>query len=168
MTPAPPAERPPAPPIRVFYLDASALVKRYLSETGSAWVESLCANVKTNAIAIAHVGMVEMAAAFAAKRRGQFITPAEHESALTDLVHDAGTRYRLVAVGPAIISSAIELTKRQKLRGYDAIHLACALALKQSLVEKEMPAVTFVAADVDLLNAAAAEGLQIDNPNQHS
>jgi hypothetical protein len=26
--------------------------------------------------------------------------------------------------------------------------------------------VTFVAADVDLLSAAAAEGLQIDNPNQ--
>lgn len=168
MTPPPLAERQPAPPVRVFYLDASALVKRYLSETGSPWVESLCANVKTNAIALAHVGIVEAAAAFAAKRRGHFITPAEHESALADLLHDAGTRYRLVAVGPAIISSAIELTKRQKLRGYDAIHLACALALNQPLVEKEMPAVTFVAADIDLLNAAAAEGLQIDNPNQHA
>jgi predicted nucleic acid-binding protein len=165
VTPPPLAERQPAPSVRVFYLDASTLVKRYLSEIGSAWVESLCANVKTNAIAIAHVG--ETAAAFAAKRRGHFITPAQHESALADLLHDAGTRYRLVAVGPAIINSAIELTKRQKLRGYDAIHLACALALNEPLVQNELPAVTFVAADADLLNAAAAEGLQIDNPNQH-
>lgn len=167
MTPSAQAERQSAPPVRVFYLDASALVKRYLSETGSVWVESLCANSGTNAIAIVHVGIVETAAAFAAKRRGLFITSAEHESALADLLHDAGTRYRLVAVGPAIINSAIELTKRQRLRGYDAIHLACAIALNQPLVEKEMPAVTFVAADEDLLSAAAAEGLQIDNPNQH-
>ena len=30
--------------VRTFYLDASALVKRYLAETGSAWVESVCAD----------------------------------------------------------------------------------------------------------------------------
>ena len=74
---------------RTFYLDASVLVKRYLAETGSAWVESLCADEANNAIAIAEFGLVETAAAFAAKRRGQFITAGEYESALADLVRDA-------------------------------------------------------------------------------
>lgn len=157
----------PAVVARTFYLDASALVKRYLVETGSVWVESICADEEGIAIAIAHFGLVETAAAFAAKRRGQFITSAEHESALADLLRDAKTRYRLVAVGPAVIDSAIQLTRRQKLRGYDAIHLACALALNQPLVENDLPALTFVAADSDLLAAAAAEGLPIDNPNLH-
>ena len=53
---------------QTVYLDASALVKRYLAERGSAWVESLCADEANNAIAIARFGLVETAAAFAAKR----------------------------------------------------------------------------------------------------
>ena len=116
---------------RTFYLDASVLVKCYLAETGSAWVESLCADESNNAIAFARFGLVETAAAFAAKRRGQFITDSEYESALADLLRDAGERLRLVTVGPALIDSAIQLTRRQKLRGYHAIHLACALALNK-------------------------------------
>lgn len=153
--------------VRVFYLDASALVKRYFVETGSAWVESLCANEVSHAIAIAHFGLVETAAAFAAKRRGQFITPAEHEAALADLLRDADRRYRLVKVAPLTIDEAIQLTRRRKLRGYDAIHLACALALNRPLVDSGLPSLTFVAADDDLLAAAAAEGLPVDNPNRH-
>jgi predicted nucleic acid-binding protein len=152
---------------RTFYLDASALVKRYLAETGSAWVESLCADEANNAIAIAQFGLVETAAAFAAKRRGQFITDSEYESALADLLRDAGERYRLVAVGPALIDNAIQLTRRQKLRGYDAIHLASALALNTPLVGNRLPPLTFVAADDNLLAAAQLEGLTTENPNDH-
>lgn len=151
-----------------FYLDASALVKRYLAETGSVWIESLCADEANNAIAIARFGLVETAAAFAAKRRGQPITASEYESALEDLLRDAGERYRLVAVGPTLIDSAIQLTRRQKLRGYDAIHLACALALNKPLVNDGLPPLTFVAADDNLLAAAQSEGLAVENPNDHS
>jgi len=143
-------------------------VKRYLAETGSAWVESLCADEANNAVAIARFGLVETAAAFAAKRRGQFITDSEYESALSDLLRDARERYRLVAVGAALIDSAIQLTRRQKLRGYDAIHLACALALNKPLVANHLPSLTFVAADDNLLTAAQSEGLDTENPNDHS
>jgi uncharacterized protein len=153
---------------RTFYLDASALVKRYLAETGSAWVESLCADLVNNAVAIARFGLVETAAAFAAKRRGQFITDSEYESALNELLRDAGERYRLIAVGQTVIDNAIQLTRRQKLRGYDAIHLACALALNGPLAAHGLPLLTFVAADDNLLAAARSEGLAAENPNDHS
>jgi uncharacterized protein len=152
---------------RTFYLDASALVKRYLAETGSAWVESLCADQTNNAIAIARFGLVEIAAAFAGKRRGQFITDNAYESVLGALLHDARERYRLVAVGPSVIDNAIQLTRRQKLRGYDAIHLACALAVNKPLVEHDLPPLTFIAADDNLLAAARWEGLATENPNDH-
>jgi hypothetical protein len=72
-------------------------------------------------------------------RRGQFITDGEYESALGDLLRDAGERYRLIAVGPMVIDSAIQLTRRQKLRGYDAIHLACALTLNKPLIDHGLP-----------------------------
>ena len=152
---------------RTFYLDASALVKRYLAESGSAWVESLCADEANNAIAIARFGLVETAAAFAAKRRGQFVTESEYDAALDNLLHDADDRYRLIAVGSTVIDSAIQLTRRQKLRGYDAIHLACAIALNKPLIDHGLPVMTFVAADDNLLAAARSEGLATDNPNDH-
>lgn len=152
---------------RTFYLDASALVKRYLAETGSTWVESLCADQANNAVAIARFGLVETAAAFAAKRRGQFITDNAYEFVLGALLHDAGARYRLVTVGPTVIDNAIQLTRRQKLRGYDAIHLACALAVNKPLVEYDLPPLTFIAADDNLLAAARSEGLAAENPNDH-
>jgi predicted nucleic acid-binding protein len=143
-------------------------VKRYLAETGSAWVESLCADEANNAVAIARFGLVETAAAFAAKRRGQFITDSEYESALDELLRDAGERYRLIAVGQTVIDNAIQLTRRQKLRGYDAIHLACALALNKPLVDQHLPLLIFVAADDNLLATARSEGLVTENPNDHS
>lgn len=156
-----------APRPKTFYLDASAMVKRYLAETGSAWVETLCADEISNAIAIAHIGLVEVAAAFAAKRRGNYIAADEYNTALADLIRDSQVRYRLVVVNPGLIDSAIQLTRRRKLRGYDAVHLACALVINKPLAGNKLPPLTFVAADDDLLAAAAAEGLAIENPNKH-
>jgi predicted nucleic acid-binding protein len=150
-----------------FYFDASALVKRYMAEQGTAWIEALCADKDAHAVAITHIGLVEIAAAFAAKRRGNFITPTEHDNALGDLIRDAQHRYQLVATGPALVDSAIQLTRRRKLRGYDAVHLACALALNKPLVDSGLLPLTFVSADNDLLAAAEAEGLSTDNPNDH-
>lgn len=153
---------------RTFYLDASALVKRYLAETGSAWVESLCADQANNAIAIARFGLVETAAAFAAKRRSQFITDNAYESVLGALLHDARERLaRTRGSRTDGIDNAIQLTRRQKLRGYDAIHLACALAVNKPLVEHGLPPLTCIAADDNLLAAARSEGLATENPNDH-
>ena len=150
-----------------FYLDASALVKRYMAEQGTEWVEALCKDEENNAIAIAHIGLVEVAAAFAAKRRGHFIADNEHQRALNDLITDAQSRYQLVSINPDITDSAIQLTGRRKLRGYDAVHLACALALNRPLIENEMSALIFVSADADLLDAAQAENLPTENPNDY-
>ena len=147
-----------------FYFDAGALVKRYMVEDGTAWVEEL----DNHAIAIAQFGLVEVAAAFAAKRRGRFIRPDKYERALADLIHDAQQRYQLAGVDATLVDSAIQLTRRQKLRGYDAVHLACALALNALLVDNGLPPLTFVCADNDLLIAATSEGLAVDNPNNHA
>jgi hypothetical protein len=60
------------------------------------------------------------------------------------------------------------LTRRQKLRGCDAIQLASALALHDALRQNDLPGITFVCADDDLLSAASTEGLAIENPNLHA
>lgn len=63
------------------------------------------------------------------------------------------------------VDEAIELTARHKLRGYDAVLLACALYLNRVLLENDLPPLILVAADNDLLQAAHDEGLETENPN---
>jgi hypothetical protein len=46
------------------YLDSSALVKRYLVETGTPWVQGWCDDL-AQTVAVAEIGLVEIAAAFA-------------------------------------------------------------------------------------------------------
>ena len=148
------------------YFDSSALVKRYLAETGSAWVQARC-NDPARTIATVELSRVEIAAAFAGKLRGKFVTQAEYQKAQTKLATDAQKRYQLLPVTVQRVDEAIELTARHRLRGYDAVHLACALHLNQALVNSNLPPLTLVAADNDLLKAAQDEGLKTENPNLH-
>ena len=69
------------------YLDSSALVKRYLVETGTPWVQAWCDN-PAQMVAVAEIGLVEIAAAFAGKMRGAHITPAQYRHARSDLMAD--------------------------------------------------------------------------------
>lgn len=47
----------------VYFVDSSALVKRYINETGSNWVLSLCNPASNNDIVIAAIAGVEIIAA---------------------------------------------------------------------------------------------------------
>ena len=60
---------------------------------------------------------------------------------------------------------SVYLTQNHRLRGYDAVQLATAMAADQTFLGAGLLPVTFVAADSDLLAAAQAEGLSTDNPN---
>jgi hypothetical protein len=53
------------------------------------------------------------------------------------------------------------------LRGYDAIQLATALEVNDSLTAAGLPSLNFISADIDLITAANREGLPTDNPNLH-
>ena len=66
-----------------------------------------------------------------------------------------------------VFEQAVRLTQLYRLRGYDAVQLSTALDTNTVITAAELPALTFVAADNDLLDAAEAEGLAIENPNLH-
>lgn len=51
-----------ARPSLVFYLDTSALVKRYVAESGSSWIINLCDPVSGNTISTARITRAEAAA----------------------------------------------------------------------------------------------------------
>lgn len=150
-----------------FYADSSALVKRYVTETGSEWLQTLIDPGTDHTFVVAGIGLVEISAALGAKHRHGVLTASVLDNLLRDLHRDARDQYWLVDVTQLIINQAMALTRRQKLRGYDAVHLACALFSRNILFQQGLPALTFLSADLDLLAAARSEGLTADNPNDH-
>ena len=151
-----------------YFLDSSAVVKIYAVETGTAWITDLCAPQNRHVILIANVTIVEVAAALASKRRSREITEDEYAQVMQDFIRDASTVYQVLGVDQHVITLGVELTGRQKLRGYDAIQLAVAMTINSALTDRHLSALTFVSADRDLLIAARHEGLSTDDPNTHS
>ena len=150
-----------------YFLDSSALVKRYAVETGTAWVNNLCDPANNHLVLIANVTIVEVAAALASKRRSKEITDETCRQVMQDFIRDAATHYRVLGVDQRVITLGVDLTGRQKLRGYDAVQLAVALTANRTLLSQQLSPLIFVCADQDLLTAASSEGLPTDDPNQH-
>lgn len=148
-----------------FYLDTSALVKRYCPEVGSTWISALTNPVTGNTIILSEITMAETAAVFAAKHRAsRGITRRERDDALALFQHHCAIDYDLVPVTRATIDLAVNLTQSHRLRGYDAVQLATALLANQALLRLSLNPLTFVAADRDLLAAAKPSAWQSKIP----
>lgn len=149
----------------VYYLDASALVKRYADEVGSDWVRQLTASSSGHVILLAEVTLAEVAAAFAAKARmPQGLSVEQRDQALSRFLQDCDEFFLLLAFDRPVVDRAVELTQRHRLRGCDAIQLATCLVVRQPLAEELLPLPIFVASDHDLLTAARVEGLVVCDP----
>jgi len=151
-----------------FFLDSSAVVKRYQHETGSDWITALLDPVAGHTIILGEITLAEVSAALAAKHRApKGITRQECDQAVALFLGHCDTDYELTAVNRLVIDRAVILTQNHRLRGYDAVQLATALTANAVLTSAGLSPLTFVAADDDLVQAARAEGLAAENPNAH-
>ena len=149
------------------YVDTSALVKRYVGEVGTIWVRRLLARPVRQAIYTALLAQTEVLSALQRKVRDGTLAVAEAQRLARRVQRHCAHRYRLVAITPARVTQANALVQAHPLRAYDALHLACALAVRDALQPYGLPAPLFITADNVLLAAARAEGFVIDNPLQH-
>lgn len=151
----------------VIYLDTSALVKHYVAEPGSAWLDGLLAHPDTLAVLSSHLAVVEATCAFARRLREGTITQPQHTRLLEAFRYDCTYRYALLGTLPATIETACALANRHPLRAYDALHLAAAWLASQEL-RSSSTSLVFVTADQVLIAAARSEGLATENPTDHS
>ncbi len=149
-----------------YYLDSSAVVKRYVAEAGSAWISSICQDVQ-NAIVISELALAEVSSAFARRYRSGEITNENRRNYLDLFIHDCAQGYQMIPAARPSIDRAVDLTQQHYLRGYDAMQLACALAANDRLVATGLPPLIFVSADDDLVAAAGTQHLSTENPNRH-
>jgi predicted nucleic acid-binding protein len=133
------------------YFDASALVKRYVKERGTADVERW---LKNDTPATSRLSEVEVASAIARRCREGAISPSDRDRALAMLHRDVAAML-IVELSPDVAESATRLVVARGLRANDAIQLAGCQVLDRSLEQD----VVFVAFDERLNAAARAEGL---------
>lgn len=151
----------------MYVLDSSALVKRYIQETGSSWIQTLCQHTQPDDLYIARIAGAEVVSAIARRGRAGHLTPQELTAALDRFQQDFAAGYEIIEMSPAIIDQAMTLARTRFLRGYDAVQLAVAAGLHDLRQVLGLPVLTLVSADTDLNVAATAEGLTVDNPNAH-
>lgn len=150
-----------------FFFDSSSLVKRYAGETGTKWVFGLVRPASKNRLYLARITGVEVIAALTKRMRTDSLTSSATIKATKRFEREFTNRYVLIEVSPQIIRTAMDLAKSYTLRGYDAVQLASALQANQDRTAIGGTALTFISADKHLNTAATAEGLKVDNPNNH-
>jgi predicted nucleic acid-binding protein len=150
-----------------YFFDSSALAKRYVTETGTAWVQALTDPAAGHGVYVARITLVELVSAIARRRRNGDLTPSAASAALIDVRADFATDYQVIEITAALITRAEALAEQHALRGYDAVQLAAALEVNAAYIAAGQPPVILISADLDLNAAAAAEGLSVDDPNMH-
>jgi predicted nucleic acid-binding protein len=150
-----------------YYVDTSALIKRYVAESGSAWLDALLFQTDDVLILTSSMTMVEVWSALARRKREASISAQHHADALDAFREDSLLRYLFVEFELRVIEAAGRLLERHPLRAYDSVQLASALVTASTLADAALPQPVFLSADGSLLVVAQAEGLATDNPNLH-
>lgn len=150
-----------------FYLESSALVKRYSAETGSKFVIELLKPSAGNRLYAARVTEAEVCAALIRKRKGLAMTPVAVTKSIFRFRRTFATRFVKSDIVNSLIDDAIQFIERHTLRGYDGIQLAAALEANGERISRGLSPLSFISADAELNIAAQAEGLAVENPNNH-
>jgi uncharacterized protein len=148
--------------VAVFFLDTSVILKRYVLEIGTPWVQALAVPTVGNSLFVARITQAETIAALTRRERGGSITPQDAATAVADFDVDFRYQYLIVEIWEGLVTHAATLARKHILRGYDAVQLAAALEIRATY-----PSLILLSADAELNAAALAEGLSVDDPNRH-
>jgi len=129
------------------YFDTSALVKRYVRESGSNQVKSLIAS---------RLALLEDSSAFRRWREAQDLD-ARHFAAILKRFDADRVHFELIEPTPEVLGRAEKLARERKVRSLDAIHLASMLCFSDS-TNFRIPLIT---ADEDQRSAGADLSLEV-------
>jgi uncharacterized protein len=151
--------------MNLFVLDASALVKRYIVETGSALIDHLFARSSKDRLSSSMLGLAEVAACLIRKRNSAIITAGTFASAFAALLAETldAPDFTKYAADNAVIRAAIALLDTYAINSADSVLLQIALEANANELGKNN-AIVLVSSDQRLIKAAQAEGLITFDP----
>ncbi len=116
-----------------YYLDSSALSKRYVQENGTAWVRELTDPAASHTLLTARLTMVEVYSALARRKREGSVPAADCDTATRAFTIHSATEYDFVELDLGLVALTRDLLDRHPLRAYDAVQLASALVANRAL-----------------------------------
>lgn len=153
--------------MRIFF-DASALVKRYVPEDGTALVNELFDHLSLSQMTCTMLGILEIVSVLARKRNDGRIPQHLFAQALLELNREVlESDFSLVTVDNSLLLSALPLIVQHNINATDAIILRTCLNLHATLVE-ESEGLILWSCDKRLLRAAKQEGLLVFDPEVES
>ena len=155
--------------MRFFFLDASALAKRYTPEVGTPLLNHLFTSVSLDRLYLFNVGMAEVLSLLVRKKNAGQVSAADCSQALVEFgaeIVSSRILHKVVA-GNALVAAALPLIEVHWINATDAIILRLALNLATQLRAAGHDLI-LVASDQRLLRAAQAEGLGTFDPETQS
>ena len=141
------------------YLDASAVLKRYItSEAGADFMRILLEGATPNEVfCVSTFGVLEVNAAI----RRRVVSEILLDEALRKLGQDSVRLFRVIPTNDDILGQAVSIVENHHLRAGDAIHLATALSIVATVADSQ---VFMVSSDAELLEASEAAGIGAIDP----
>lgn len=136
----------------ITYVDTSTVIKLIIDERGSDRAQLIWDAAET--LATVRLTAAEARATVAAAARSGRLTAAQQASAVKGLGL-LWSSLHIIEVTAELVEQAGDLAATHSLRGYDAVHLAAAIAAGAEIL---------TSADRRLCSAAQAAGLHVLNP----
>ncbi|RJP30639.1 MAG: PIN domain-containing protein [Phycisphaerales bacterium] len=143
-----------------YFLDSSALVKRYILEDGTPRVVGLVRG--SDALAVSRITKVEVTSTLVRRSRGGDLDPATLDRLLEAMEREFRTRFEIQPLNDSTLSRSVKLARSHELRAADAIQLASAVQCADTIGDQA--ALTLVSSDRELNAAAGREGLIVLDP----
>ena len=140
----------------LYYVDTSALVKRYHLEQGSDRIDRLFADANAGLV-MAGFALTELTSALDRKCQEGLLTGEGLAQVLAVVAWDVLAEFWLVELDRAHVRLSQSLILSHHLRTLDALHLAVIVSIKDLHP-------VLVSADARLLQAAGKEGIELLNP----
>ena len=153
--------------VSAYFLDSSALVKRYVPETGSAWIQVIADAATGNLLIISRITWVEVLSALARRQREGGLSATDVNLIIQPFRYDLNNQYQVVELDRTLTENAGQLVNQYPLRAYDAVQLASVLRIQPAFATATSTSLVFLSADDRLLTIAQTAGLLTDNPNNH-
>jgi len=156
--------------VAAYFLDSSAAVKLYLTESGTPWLLNLADPSEANELYVVRIASVEVAAAVYHRARvggAGRLDASTARRAVMSLRRDFLGVFNVIEVTASLCNDAERLAERRPLRGYDCVQLAAALVANRARSQSGFDPVVLLTADRDLGAAAEGEGVRVEDPNDH-
>jgi len=149
----------------IFYLDTSALVKRYKTEEGSETVDYLYDNLPSgHSLSISFLTVLEFVSAIRRLLKEGNISDEEFRDTLSTFSQEVEP-FLIRSIDDKIVADALTSVTKHGLKSADSIQLATVTELRE-IVEGVGENVIFVCDDEKLAKAGTEENFEVINPRK--